>query len=178
MAVIRTAPNPSGPSKPRPHPALRVLNVAFSAAIALCVWGAGAYAILGAMDGMIPEKIACILIAASAGFAGLLIITQAFDDANPISLILVLLMAAAYALGAGWVMDSYFTVVPFLTRLIQLDVIDQLIFFGCSYLLIWERGARTYAGSDDVIDTLRSFLAVWPMLLVLMVLAAVEYLFW
>lgn len=176
MTVIRSAH--AAPRKRRPHVALRLLNIAFSIIVSSAFWGLAGYAILRSRDGGWPERLSTIFIAVSGGLSGALLINQSLKDANPASLALILPKAAAFTFAVDYLGNQVFISSPQLSRLRQSEVIDFAMFFGAAYLLIWERGARTDAGGDDIIDTLRSVGAVWPMFLVIAALVVLEYLLW
>ena len=99
MAVIRDGMRKQPMHKrPRgPHIVLRVLNVLFSTAVAAVFAGGAAYAVLGGIDGSLPEQISAGFVGVTGFFGALLIVRHAFKDSNHLSLVLLLAVAAGFA---------------------------------------------------------------------------------
>jgi hypothetical protein len=180
MAVIKDGARkvPFNRERRRPHFALRVLNVIFSSAVAVAFAGGAAYAVLGGVDGYLPERISSGFVAVTGFFGAFLIVRHAFRDANPISLILVMCVAAGFAAAIQFGAEQIFVENAQLSRLRRPIIIDAAVFYGAAYLMIWERGVRTDIGSDDIIDVFRSIFCIWPMFLYIILLVGIEFLVW
>jgi len=180
MAVIKDGDRkvPMSREQRRPHFALRVLNVLFSAVVAAGFAGGAVYAVLGGVDGYLPERISSGFVAITGLFGAILIIRHAFKDARPISLILLLTIALGFAAAVQFGAEQIFIENAQLSRLRRPVIIDAAIFYGAAYLMIWERGVRTDIGSDDIVDVIRSVFCIWPMFLYIILLVGIEFLVW
>ena len=180
MAVIRDGMRKQPiRKKPRgPSMALRVLNVLFSTAVAATFAGGAAYAVLGGIDGYLPEHISAGFVGVTGFFGALLIVRHAFKDSNPLSLIILLAVAAGFAALIEYGGEQILPENAQLTRLRRPDIIDAAMFYGAAYLMIWERGVRTDLGNDDIIDMFRSIFCIWPMFLYIVLLLGLEFLIW